>query len=315
MSAVDTAEFAATTGRDKIQAMRQQARLSDQYVEDLRLHVAPLAAALHRHARSSARPVLVGLNGCQGSGKSTLARFLAAMLQIGADMHCAVISIDDFYLGKSAREQLARDVHPLLATRGVPGTHDLALANLILDALLDPTRAHPLRVPVFNKASDDREPVASWPTVAPGIDLILLEGWCVGCPPQDAQALGEPVNPLERDEDPDRSWRRYVNDALASGYRQLFHRLDWLVMLAAPSFDCVYDWRDQQEQQLAQALLDQGNSAQRSNLLSGRSLQRFIQHFERLTRHQLDTLPMNADAVIELAPDHRMIAHRGALFA
>jgi D-glycerate 3-kinase len=230
-------------------------------------------------------------------------------------MHCVIVSIDDFYLVKSARQQLARDVHPLLVTRGVPGTHDLALANATLDALLDPSRETAVKVPVFNKASDEREPRAAWPAAAPGVDLVLLEGWCVGCPPQDPGALREPVNALEHNEDPDGVWRLYVNDALASGYRELFQRLDLLTMLAAPSFDSVYQWREQQERQLAQSLSDRDKAASPSHLLGAQALRRFIQHFERLTRHQLSAVPANADGIIELAPDHRMVAHRGRLFA
>ena len=38
-----------------------------------------------------------------------------------------MLSLDDLYLPKAERLRLARDVHPLLATRGVPGTHDVAL--------------------------------------------------------------------------------------------------------------------------------------------------------------------------------------------
>jgi len=51
-----------------------------------------------------------------------LATYLFSILGDGVE----VLSLDDFYLGHAARLQLARDIHPLLATRGVPGTHDIA---------------------------------------------------------------------------------------------------------------------------------------------------------------------------------------------
>src|SRR5699024_9400250 len=73
------------------------------------------------------------ISSLQGSGKSTLATQLAsAAAERG--LYLACVSIDDFYLDLDARQRLARQVHPLLATRGPPGTHDLALAIDTLDA-------------------------------------------------------------------------------------------------------------------------------------------------------------------------------------
>src|SRR6188472_2123866 len=80
------------------------------------------------------RAALVGLSGLQGSGKSTLARQIAA----AASAHgiaTEVLALDDFYRGRGERAVLARTIHPLLATRGVPGTHDLALLDRTLRAL------------------------------------------------------------------------------------------------------------------------------------------------------------------------------------
>lgn len=36
-------------------------------------------------------------------------------------------------------------------------------------------------------------------------------------------------------------------------------------------------------------------------------LRRFIQHYERLTRHALAVMPLLADAVIELSPAHEWL--------
>ena len=243
-----------------------------------------------------------------------MAQFLALLLQIGARMSCAVLSIDDFYFEKSVRRQLARDVHPLLATRGAPGTHDLALAERTLAALLDESRTEPIRVPGFDKATDERLEPDRWRTVAPGVHLVVLEGWCVGCPPEDAATLEQPLNELERSEDPDGTWRRYVNERLEKEYRTFFERLDVLVMLEAPSFECVYEWRRDQERQLEKTLDHTAAQMSQVELLEGPALRRFIGHFERLTRHQLATLPAKADATIELSTSHRMVGHRGRLF-
>ena len=74
----------------------------------------------------------MGLSGCQGSGKSTLVKAIAHVLEDVHHVNAVVLSLDDFYLTKAERELLARTVHPLFATRGVPGTHDLDLLRQTL---------------------------------------------------------------------------------------------------------------------------------------------------------------------------------------
>src|SRR3546814_15049257 len=68
-----------------------------------------------------------GIAGLQGSGKSTLAAQMAA-LAAGRGRAVAVLSVDDAYLDHDQRARLAHEVHPLLATRGPPRTHHVALA-------------------------------------------------------------------------------------------------------------------------------------------------------------------------------------------
>ena len=74
-----------------------------------------------------------------------------------------VLSLDDFYLGRRDRAALARDVHPLLATRGVPGTHDLALLDC--NAAGAPRRIAatvPRASRVSTRADDTRLPPSRW---------------------------------------------------------------------------------------------------------------------------------------------------------
>lgn len=240
------------------------------------------------------RPFVLGVSGLQGSGKSTLG---AALIDAaGARGWAAVtLSLDDAYLTRGEREDLASTVHPLLRTRGVPGTHDLLLLTSTIDALdkADPER--PVSIPRFDKGRDDRYPVGFWPEVPTPPKLVVLEGWCLGVEPQDAAALLEPVNPLERDEDADGRWRTWVNARLAE-YLPLWRRLDAMVLLEAPSWDVVARWRDEAEQPLrargeAQAMDEAG-------------LARFLQHYERLSRWALASLPGKADMVVKL-DEHR----------
>lgn len=260
------------------------------------LHL-PLARCVMQRARPDNRPLCIGLCGAQGSGKSTAARILTKLLA-GAGLSALALSIDDFYLPLEQRALLGQSVHPLLVTRGVPGTHDVPLALATLGSLRD-DRATPL--PAFDKATDQRMPGSTWRTVQGPFDVLILEGWCVGALPQTAAELQMPVNELERDFDPDGTWRRYVNDNLTHRYQQWFALLDALILLAAPSFEVVYDWRREQEQQLS--LQTAGSSD--SRVMNDAQLRRFIAHYERLTRHILDEMPQRADIVVPLDTQRR----------
>ena len=121
-------------------------------------------------------------------------------------------------------------------------------------------------------------------------------------PPQPVSELDAAVNRLEAEEDPDGRWRRYVNQRLAEDYQPLFNQLQRLVMLQAPSFDQVYAWRGLQEQKLRESAPDEG-----AGLMDSEQLMRFIQHYERLTRHSLAVLPKRADTVFLLNQDHRIV--------
>ncbi|MFT4257082.1 MAG: kinase [Pseudoxanthomonas sp.] len=233
-------------------------------------------------------PVL-GLSGLQGTGKSTLAAQIAA-LATARGSRAAVVSIDDFYLRKAQRAALARTVHPLLATRGPPGTHDIALALHTLDAL---RAGEPVALPRFDKLADDRVHTAYWPRIDARADVVIFEGWFLGTRAEDEAALIEPLNALERDEDPDGAWRRGCNTALARDYPALWSRIDALWFLQPPGFEIVPHWRWQQEQALQAA--DPARKA-----MTCAQIERFVMHYERISRQALRTLPAIADRTVPL---------------
>lgn len=253
----------------------------------------PLAHRMaERAARARARPWIVGICGPQGSGKSTLAGSLRHLLQ-DAGLHAATLSLDDLYLTRAERAVLARRVHPLLATRGVPGTHDVALGIDLLERL---RAQRPVALPAFDKARDERRPPQQWQRVPAPLDVLLFEGWCVGARPQPEAELAAPLNALERAEDPRGTWRRYVNAALAGDYQRLYAPLDALVLLQAEGFEQVYAWRLEQEHKLRARLRAAGEAL--TATMDDAQLLRFIQLFERLTRHILAEMPARADVVI-----------------
>lgn len=268
-------------------------RLPAEYAQVI-ARVGPLAEIIDATSRIGP-PLVVGLCGAQGSGKSTMARALCALLQ-EQGVSCVVLSLDELYLTRAERQSLAKRIHPLLATRGVPGTHDVQLGIELLEAL---RQARRVALPVFDKAIDDRKPMDEWIPVRGPVQVVLFEGWCVGAIPQDDVALAHPVNALEREHDHDRRWRQFVNDALRVSYQDLFAVLDALILLQAPSFEVVYDWRVEQERKLRDrvALTDRA-----TRVMNDDEVRRFISHFERLTRHILSEMPTRADAVVRL--DH-----------
>ncbi|MGV3480384.1 MAG: kinase [Sphingobium sp.] len=252
--------------------------------------------AAKRAGRSG--PLILGICGAQGSGKSTMSLALAAALDRAAGLSVANLSIDDFYVSRRIRAMLAADVHPLFAARGVPGTHDVALAMDTIGQLRAASDGSTVKLPRFDKATDDVVPANGWPVFDGRPDIILLEGWCVGARPQDEAALAEPVNALERDEDTEKLWRSAVNARLADDYQALFAELDLLLMIAAPSFDAVFAWRREQERKLAERIAVTG--ADGGAIMDDAAVARFIMHYERLTRHILFEMPDRADGVLAL---------------
>lgn len=244
-------------------------------------------------------PLVIGIQGAQGSGKSTHAALLQKTLATLHGRSSIVLSLDDFYLTKREREGLATSLHPLLATRGVPGTHDIALFHQVLDQLTSADDDTLTRIPRFDKALDDRVKAEEFDHFPGRPDIILLEGWCIGTPPEPEDRLTHPQNALEAREDPDGSWRRSVNLALKGPYAQLFKRVDRWVMLKVPNLEIVLDWRKLQEEKLQRA---RGTSL--PGVMDTEAIHRFIRHFERLTRWNLVVMPKIADLILELGHEH-----------
>jgi len=265
--------------------------LPDDYRAIVDQHWRPLSETIAE--QYAGRPLIVGINGAQGSGKSTLCRFLEVLL-VEHNQRAVTVSLDDLYLTRAERRQLAKDCHPLFATRGVPGTHDVPLGEAILDSLRGRS---PMSLPRFDKAADDR--AADGTLVDTRIDVILFEGWCVGAVPQPAAALSNPLNRLEDEEDPDGTWRLEVNRRLATDYAELFARIDLLVMLKVENFEAVRANRKLQEDKLA------ARRPRGAGVMDDAALDRFLMHYERLTRWMLEEMPARADVVIEIGLDQR----------
>ncbi|KAF8141216.1 P-loop containing nucleoside triphosphate hydrolase protein [Boletus edulis] len=221
-------------------------------------------------ARSHQFPLFVGVQGPQGSGKTFLTSRLRALL---ADppysLSVAVLSIDDLYLSHAGLTALA-EAQPrnrLLHGRGQPGTHDVVLGCTILSALKainDGSRTGDdqgtdagtdagvgqVALPVFDKSlydgAGDRAPTTR--AVRAPIDVVVLEGWCVGFYPvtrAEVEARWEGRGVPELDSLTDEcgfDMREYVGledvlevNALLRAYVEWWQALDAFVQVCAVS--------------------------------------------------------------------------------
>lgn len=264
----------------------------------------PIANQLLFKSTTKQAPYFIGINGCQGSGKSTLTDFIAEYLSHKFGLNIAILSLDDFYHDQQHRLTLAENVHPLLKTRGVPGTHNTELMQHVLTSLNEGNL--PVALPRFNKATDNPHPIESWPVISDTPDIVIFEGWSWGVPPQSAQELAEPINELEADKDPDGLWRQFSNTAISTEYASLYSFMDYWVMLKAPTFECVSQWRKEQEHKLAAS-----NPGDDSGVMSDQEVDVFIQHYQRLTEHCLEHIPAISNIVLSLDKERKILSVTG----
>jgi len=288
----------AINNKKMIDAFIEKHQLPDEFNQLVKQFYQPLAQRINAKLRQGKKPLFVGVNGCQGSGKSTLSAYIAQDLSSSHALNVVVMSLDDFYLSKNDRNKLAEEIHPLLKTRGVPGTHDMQLLAQVLVKLAEKTP--PIFIPKFNKATDEQYPEIHWQCIDSHVDIVILEGWCWGVPAQEEIQLQTAINQLEKQNDSRAVWRRYVNQQLKKYYQPLYQHFDYWVALQAPSFDDVYLWRLEQEKKLALKVESLTDTSQPSAVMDAEQVLDFIQYFQRLTEHGINTLPLFADTTFYL---------------
>ena len=239
----------------KEQEFLDRNQLPTSYLDIANQWFCPLVNNIIDNFNPNDSPKILGINGCQGSGKSTLADYLCTIIADRLGVTTVSLSLDDFYLTKAERIDLGSTVHPLLETRGVPGTHDVQLA---MDCIHNLATGQKTVITRFDKNIDDRASLDSLDTIEGKVGLIVLEGWCFGAIAEPLEQLIQPINRLEEQDDTDGIWRNYVNNAIQNDYQALFNLADELIMLQAPSFDTVFHWRLEQEQKMIKRLEKEG---------------------------------------------------------
>jgi len=232
--------------------------------------------------------------GSQGAGKSTLAKIFKLVLENAYKKKVMLLSIDDYYLSKNKRNKLSKNIHPLLITRGVPGTHDIvALKNDIINFQ---KKKFPINTPRFNKLKDD---ISSKKNIIKKAEILLLEGWCCGSPSINKKYLFKNINRLETIFDKNKKWRQYYNSQLKKDYKKVFSLFDQQIYIQPPSFSYILKWRYNQEKNNAL-------KSRNKDFMNKKELQKFIQHYEKLTKWMMKTMPAKADIVIKIDSNQKI---------
>lgn len=210
------------------------------------------------------------------AGKSFLTGLVPAKLSDPEykSLRVASLSLDDLYLDHDAQTALSRahSRNALLLGRGPPGTHDLPLAEQVLQGLKsindDSNEALTVEIPEYDKSLFDGEGdrKKETRTVRGPIDLVILEGWMTGFRPlapsaleqryteeassskkRDEQSTGTHVDTLAKRAAPFFSDHPLeslieINEALER-YEDLWDMLDAFVELRPENLGFVWGWR------------------------------------------------------------------------
>ena len=247
------------------------------------------------------RPYFVGLAGGQGTGKTTISSLIRIILTKYFKLKVFRISIDDFYKTRKERINLSKRVHPMLLTRGVPGTHDInMMLNFFKKSKIKKFKR--FKLPTFNKAIDDRFNKKKWYDLKNKPDVIIFEGWCVGAKSENSITLKRTINSMEKLEDQQQIWRKYVNQQLKTKYKNLYSQLNCLIYLKAKNFSLLQKWRLKQERKLW--LKSKKNS--KLKIMNRGDVINFMQTYQRITQNMFKNMPKYASIILNLNNNHQI---------
>ncbi|THH01326.1 hypothetical protein EW026_g1360 [Hermanssonia centrifuga] len=211
-------------------------------------------------------PLFVAVQGPQGSGKTFLtSRLRETLVSDPHSLSVIVLSIDDLYLPHDQLVTLAQanPENRLLNGRGQPGTHDVQLGTRILSQLKRINEADNkdeiVEIPSFDKSlfGGEGDRVNECVTAHGPVDVIIMEGWCVGfypLTPEEIERRWElPVQGLGGDFFGSRGFQKAnvfdINMKLCT-YLPWWEFFDTFIQIKPVEnhpYDYIYTWRLQQE--------------------------------------------------------------------
>ena len=234
------------------------------------------------------------ISGSQGVGKSTLSKIIKIVIERISSKNVMLLSIDDYYLSKIDRLRISQKVHPLLITRGVPGTHDIKKLKEHLGQFKK--KQFPILTPTFNKLKDD---ISKKTKVFKKADILILEGWCCGAKSIENKFLQTNLNKVERELDKDFKWRKYYNSKLKNEYQKIFKSFDKIIYLQPPSFEFVLKWRYRQE-------INNARKTKTPKFMDKNKIKNFILYYEKLTKSMMRNMPDDADMLVKIDKDQKI---------
>jgi len=268
-------------------------------IKNLKEAYIPISFWIENKYQKKKKTLFLGFSGGQGSGKTTVTGILKIILEKFFNRRTHVTSIDDFYKTLEERKKMSYMVHPLFKTRGVPGTHDINLVKKFFN-IIKKRKFKKIKLPKFEKAEDNRLKKKYWFNIKQKPEIVILEGWCVGAKPQSSSLIKKPINILEKYEDKDLKWRKYVNEKLKKEYKKLFAMIDHFIFMKIPNFDVVFKWRLLQENKLRK------KSLPNKKIMSYYEIKRFIMFYQRITLQMLKDLSKSASVVMFLKKNHEI---------
>ena len=289
--------------KDCLKFIQSQETKADKFINKERMiksFLIPISFWISKKADKK-RPYFVGLAGGQGTGKTTSSSLIEIILTKYFKLKVFRISIDDFYKTRKERISLSKRVHPMLLTRGVPGTHDI---NMMLKFFkkVKSKKFKRLKLPTFDKAIDDRYNKKYWYDLKEKPDVIIFEGWCVGAKPEGNNTLNKTINLMEKNKDKKKIWRKYVNQQLKSKYKNLYSQLNCLIYLRAKNFNLLQKWRLKQERKLL--LSSKKNS--KLKIMNKEDVLSFMQTYQRVTQNMFKNMPKYASIILNLNSNHQI---------
>jgi len=268
-------------------------------IKSLKKIYIPISFWIENKYKKKGETLILGFSGGQGSGKTTVTGILKIILKKFFKRRIHVSSIDDFYKTLEDRNKISNKIHPLLKTRGVPGTHDINLVKNFFN-IIRKKKFKKIKLPKFEKAMDNRLEKKYWFNIKQKPEIVILEGWCVGARPQSNSLIKRPINILEKYEDKDLKWRKYVNEKLKKEYKKLFVMIDHLIFMKIPNFKVVFKWRLLQENKLRK------KSHLNKKIMSYNEIKRFIMFYQRITLQMMKDLSKSASIVMLLNKNHEI---------
>ena len=268
-------------------------------IESLKKIYIPMSFWIESKYKKKGKTLFLGFSGGQGSGKTTVTGILKIILKNFFKREIYVSSIDDFYKTLKDRKKMSYTIHSLFKTRGVPGTHDINLIKKFF-VLIKRKKFKKFKLPKFDKSIDDRIKKKYWFNLKKRPEIVILEGWCVGAKPQPHILIKKPVNDLEKIEDRNLIWRKFVNKKLKNEYKKIFAKIDHFIFMKIPNFKMVFKWRLLQENKLRKKL------DAKKKIMSYNAVRRFIMFYERITLQMTKDLSKSASVVMLLKNNHEI---------